>query len=244
MPAQPPPRTRPEETKSRKQKSSRTYTPDPTDSEQDEGVAQREEDEVDVEGYDSGDARASGATRPKSASDRPHENDYDQDDLADTESSRSPSPGVPAPLRKQSTRRAERPPRTKANRIESDDEDGYSGEKQASEGEYGTQSQSRQADTPPRSAKPAPSMRAPTRQATGSSSTPTATKPLRKPVGSRPKDKEAEKTSSSALSSIPAIPRRPRDVSAVVKETQDMDLLNKDVYNQLFNVRLVISPLR
>ncbi|KAF8607518.1 hypothetical protein BDV93DRAFT_603328 [Ceratobasidium sp. AG-I] len=241
VPAQPPPRTRPDE-KSRK-KSNRTYSPDPADSEQDERAAQKEEDEVDVEGYDSADARAPGATRQRAISERQPENDEDQNDLASTESSGSSSPGVPAPSRKQSTRRAERPPRTKANRIESEDEDDYAKEKQTSDGEYGSQPQSRQADTPPRSAKPVPSMRAPTRQSSGPSSTPTATKPLRKPVGSKNKDKEAEKTSGSALSSIPAIPRRPRDVSAVVKDTQDMDLLNKDVYNQLFNASSTSKPV-
>lgn len=245
MSAQPAPRHA-EETKPRKQKSSRTYSPDPAESEPGEQAAHREDNEVDVEAYDSEDARAPAPKRQKAASDHQPENDDDQGDLANTESSPSSSPGVPALSRKQSARRPERPSRTKANRIvESEDEDDHAEEKQASEGEYGTQSQSRQIDSPPRSAKPVPSMRAPTRQSTGSSSTPTAPKPLRKPVGSRTKDKEVEKTPGSALSSIPAIPRRPRDVSAVVKETQDMDLLNKDVYDQLFSVRpsLVISPL-
>ncbi|KAH7343560.1 hypothetical protein B0J17DRAFT_642876 [Rhizoctonia solani] len=136
------------------------------------------------------------------------------DDAADTASSHSSSP---AKLR--TSRRQAHLPRPK----------------QTSENE----------DTPPppRPAKTIPSI--PRRQPTqsSSSSTPTAAKPLRKPVTSKQsKDKDAERQ-SAATSNIPSIPRRPKDVSAVVKNTQDVDLLNKDVYNQLFNTSASSKPV-
>ncbi|CAE6465659.1 unnamed protein product [Rhizoctonia solani] len=145
------------------------------------------------------------------------------DDAADTASSHSSSPAKLRTRRRASSK-------AKSTRVQSDDEQGHTSENE---------------DTPlpPRQAKALPSI--PRRQPTqsSSSSTPTATKPLRKPVTSKQsKDKDTEK-STAAKSNIPSIPRRPKDVSAVVKDTQDMDLLNKDVYNQLFNASASSKPV-
>ncbi|KAG8678281.1 hypothetical protein FRC09_019965 [Ceratobasidium sp. 395] len=143
----------------------------------------------------------------------------DDDDAADTSSSRSASPD-PGPTRKQQS--LSKPERTssksKLNLIESDDED------------------SKSASPAPTPVAPKPP-RPPIRQ----DSATTTTKPLRKPVAAGSRAKEREKESVLALSNIPAIPRRPKD--AAVKDTQDMDLLNKDVYNQLFNTSSLSKPI-
>ncbi|KAG9083446.1 hypothetical protein FS749_006021 [Ceratobasidium sp. UAMH 11750] len=133
--------------------------------------------------------------------------------MADTSSSCLSSPD-PSPARKQPAPKPERASRSKPNRIESDEED-------------------------PRAPSPTPTPvpkppRAPIRQ--------DSTRPVRKPVGSGSRVKEKEKEATPVLSSIPAIPRRPKDASAV-KDTQDMDLLNKDVYNQLFNASSSSKPI-
>ncbi|KAG9127892.1 hypothetical protein FRC07_007967 [Ceratobasidium sp. 392] len=95
--------------------------------------------------------------------------------------------------------------------------------------------ESKDSKTPSPALAPTPKPpRAPIRQDS------TTTKPIRKPVasgGSKSKEKEP------ALSAIPAIPRRPKDALAAVKDTQDMDLLNKDVYNQLFNTSSSSKPI-
>ncbi|CAE6420446.1 unnamed protein product [Rhizoctonia solani] len=146
------------------------------------------------------------------------------DDAADTASSHSSSPAKPRQTRRQTSSS-----RSRANRVQSDDE-----EEQASENE--------EVVPPPRQVK---ALTIPRRQPTtsSSSSTPTATKPLRKPVTSKQsKDKGSERPPNTAISSIPSIPRRPKDASVVVKDTQDMDLLNKDVYNQLFNASASSKP--
>ncbi|GAB1519872.1 hypothetical protein RhiTH_002943 [Rhizoctonia solani] len=147
-----------------------------------------------------------------------------EDDAADSASSHSSSPA-----KSRTTRRQALASRPKSNRVQSDEESG-----QASENE--------EIAPLPRQAK-IPTI--PRRQQTASSSsTPTATKPLRKPVTSQqPKDKDSERLSSATISGIPSIPRRPKDASAVVKDTQDMDLLNKDVYNQLFNTPASSKPV-
>ncbi|CAE6403654.1 unnamed protein product [Rhizoctonia solani] len=142
------------------------------------------------------------------------------EDAADTASSRSSSPAKTRTSRRQASSS-----KAKSNRVQSDDEE--DDERPTSENE----------DTvpPPRQVKALPAI--PRRQPTqSSSSSPTVTKPLRKPVTAKQsKDKDGERPSGTAKSNIPSIPRRPKDASAVVKDTQDMDLLNKDVYNQLFN---------
>ncbi|KAL5636714.1 hypothetical protein ACGC1H_000621 [Rhizoctonia solani] len=147
----------------------------------------------------------------------------DDDDAADTASSHSSSPVKPRASRRQALSKA------KSNRVQSDDDGGPTSENE---------------DTapPPRQVKVLPAI--PRRQTTqSSSSSPTVTKPLRKPVTSRQsKDKDIERSSGGAKSNIPSIPRRPKDASAVVKDTQDMDLLNKDVYNQLFNTSTSSKP--
>ncbi|CAE6470283.1 unnamed protein product [Rhizoctonia solani] len=147
------------------------------------------------------------------------------DDAADTASSHSSSPAKPRASRRQLVSA-----KAKANRVQSDDD------------EEGT-SENEDTPPPPRPAKTVITI--PRRQPTqsSSSSTPTATKPLRKPVTSKQsKDKDTERQSAAA-SNIPSIPRRPKDVSAVVKNTQDVDLLNKDVYNQLFNTSASSKPV-
>ncbi|CAE6466552.1 unnamed protein product [Rhizoctonia solani] len=147
----------------------------------------------------------------------------DDDDAADTASSRSSSPAKPRASRRQTLSKA------KSNRVQSDEDGGPTSENE---------------DTvpPPRRVKVLPAI--PRRQATqSSSSSPTVTKPLRKPVTSKQsKDKDIERSSGAARSNIPSIPRRPKDASTVVKDTQDMDLLNKDVYNQLFNTSTSSKP--
>ncbi|KAG8733636.1 hypothetical protein FRC11_004453 [Ceratobasidium sp. 423] len=146
------------------------------------------------------------------------------DDEADTASSHSSSPAKLRTRRQTSSK-------AKSARVQSDDEGEHTSENEDSV-------------PPPRQAKALPSI--PRRQPTqsSSSSTPTATKPLRKPVTSKQsKDKDAERSSTTAKSNIPSIPRRPKDASGVVKDTQDMDLLNKDVYNQLFNTSASSKPV-
>ncbi|CAE6395223.1 unnamed protein product [Rhizoctonia solani] len=146
------------------------------------------------------------------------------DDAADTASSHSSSPAKSRPTRRQALSS-----RSKPSRVQSDDE-----REQASENEEAAPTRQLKILTIPR--------RQPT--VSSSSSTPTATKPLRKPVTyKQPKDKDAERPSNTTISSIPSIPRRPKDASAVVKDTQDMDLLNKDVYNQLFNTSAGSKPV-
>jgi len=174
--------------------------------------------EVDIEGSDSD--SPSRQARPTNDSD---------DDAADTNSSRSSSPG-PTP-RKQPAPKPSQASRSKPNRIESDEEDEASSDDQA---------RSRSAETikPPR-----PPTRQPTLTTRDPTPTGTAIKPLRKPVaGSKNKEKEKD-AAASVLSGIPAIPRRPKDALAAVKDTQDMDLLNKDVYNQLFNTSSSSKPI-
>ncbi|CAE7058982.1 unnamed protein product [Rhizoctonia solani] len=142
------------------------------------------------------------------------------DDATDTASSRSSSPAKPRASRRQALSK------TKSSRVQSDDDGGRTSENE---------------DTvpPPRQGKGLPTI--PRRQPTqSSSSTPTVTKPLRKPVTAK---QSKDKASGTATSNIPSIPRRPKDASAVVKDTQDMDLLNKDVYNQLFNVCVSLYSL-
>ncbi|KAG8744576.1 hypothetical protein FRC10_009912 [Ceratobasidium sp. 414] len=92
-------------------------------------------------------------------------------------------------------------------------------------------------DEDPKPPSPTPALkppRAPIRQDS-------VAKPLRKPVGAGSRAKEREK--EAAPGTVPAIPRRPKDALAAVKDTQDMDLLNKDVYNQLFNTSSSSKPI-
>lgn len=175
-----------------------------------------QEANVDVEGTDS-----DAAPRSKAVED---------DDAADTDSSHSASTvGRPAP-RRQHSQRPEKASKSRSNRIQSD-EDGDDYERQ-SDDDQPTRS------SPPARPKPAPPIaRPPTRQPTASSSSTPTPKPLRKPITKAKDDKPG-------LGNIPAIPRRPKDASAVVKDTQDMDLLNKDVYNQLFNTSSTPKPAK
>ncbi|QRV72988.1 hypothetical protein RhiJN_01002 [Ceratobasidium sp. AG-Ba] len=139
--------------------------------------------------------------------------DHEDDDVADTDSSHLSSPD-PSPARKQTATKPERSSKSKLNRIDSDEE----GSKSAS-------------PAPPQ--KPP---RPPVRQDSTS-------KPLRKPVAAGSRSKEKEKDATPSLSTIPSIPRRPKDALATIKDTQDMDLLNKDVYNQLFNTSATSKPI-